>query len=130
MSGQPGRDLAGPEQVGHHLQGLPGRLGREVGLVGRADGADEAVRQRLVQAVAQHAELQGVEQLVDRLPVPRGRQQVAGHRADRLGGQVGDQRGELAVAQHVGQVLAQRVARLALDLVHPVDQRGQRAELR
>ena len=43
--------------------------------------------------------------------------------------QVADQRGELAVAQHAGQVLAQRVAGLALDLVDAVDQRGQRAEL-
>ena len=98
-------------------------------MVRRADGADDAVRQRLVQAVAEHAELERVEQLVDRLPVPGGRQQVARYGADRLGGQVGEQRGELAVAQHAGQVLAQRVAGLALDLVHPVDERGQRAEL-
>ena len=130
MRGQPGRDLVGSEQVGHHFESLFSLLIGEGGLIRGTDGADQAVRQRLVQPVAEHAELQGVEELVDRLPVPGDRQQVAGHRADRLGGQVGDQRGELAVAQHAGQVLAQRVAGLALDLVHPVHQVGQRAELR
>ena len=49
-------------------------------------------------------------------------------RADRHR-HVPDQLGQLPVAQHAGQVRPQRVAGLALDLVDPLDQRGQRAEL-
>ena len=134
MGGQPGTDLIRSEQIGHHLEGRffrPSRGGaaeRDVGV--RAGRPDEAVREGLVEALAEHLELERVEELVDLLPVPGHRQQVAGHRADGLGGQVGEQRGELAVAQHVAEVLAQRVAGLALDLVHPVDQGLQRAELR
>ena len=127
------RDLIRSEQLGHHLEGRFFRAGsgggeRAVGV--RADRADEAVREGLVEALAEHLELEGVEELVDLLPVPGHRQQVTGHGADGLGGQVGEQRGELAVAQHAAEVLAQRVAGLALDLVHPVDQGLQRAELR
>ena len=134
MGGQPGAHLVRSEQVGHHLEGAlfrpaRGRGGQRVVRVGPGR-ADQAVREGLVEALAEHLELERVEELVDLLPVPGHRQQVAGDRADGLGGQVGDQRGELAVAQHAGQVLAQRVAGLALDLVHPVDQGLERAELR
>ena len=82
-----------------------------------------------VQAVAQHAELEGVEELVDRLAAPRRGGEVARGRADDLRRQVADERGQLAVAQHVAEVLAQRVARLALDLVDPVDEVFQRPVL-
>src|ERR1039457_4984023 len=125
MGGQPGAHLIRSEQVGHHLEGRFLRVrgtgsaqGGQV-LVG-AGRADQAVRQGLVEALAEHPELERVEELVDFLPVPGHRQQVTGHGTDRLGGHVGEQRGELAVAQHAAEVLAQRVAGLALDLVHLV----------
>ena len=44
---------------------------------GAAELPDDPVRQRGVQPVAQHPELQRVEQLVDLVPVPRHRDQVA-----------------------------------------------------
>ncbi len=133
MGGQPGPDLIRSGQVGHHLERLlpgAGRGGGQRTVRVLPCRADEAVREHLVQALPEHLELERVEELVDLVPVPGHRQQVAGDRADGLGRQVGDQRGELAVAQHAAEVLAQRVAGLALDLVHPVDQGGQRAELR
>ena len=123
VGGQPGAHLVRSEQVGHHLEGGLLRVGLGGGLRATGSGrGDQAVREGLVEALAEHLELERVEELVDLVPVPGHRQQIAGHRADGLGRQVGDQRGELAVAQHAGEVLAQRVAGLALDLVHPVDQ--------
>jgi hypothetical protein len=72
----------------------------------------------LVEAVAQHPELQRVEDPVDRLPVPPAPLGLG--RGDRQL-EVGDEPVDLVVAQHVGQVCAQAVADLALDLVHVGD---------
>ena len=78
------------------------------------------------QPLAQHPELQAVEQRVHLVPVPRRADQVV----DRdVQGQVADQLVDLPVPDHVGEVLAQRLAGLALDLVDPVDHVVQRAEL-
>ena len=127
---QPAGDLIGAEN---------GRLDlepRQLALVGGAAAAaavrvpGQAVGEGLVEPVAQHPELEGVEELVDRLPVPRPRHQVGRRGADRAFRQVADQRGELAVAQHAAEVLAQRVAGLALDLADAVDQLLERPELR
>jgi hypothetical protein len=82
--------------------------------------------QRGEQALAQHPELQLVEQPVHGLAVPRPRHEVVRGRVEL---DVADQLRQLAVEQHVREVRAQRVARLALHLVHPVRQRLQRAEL-
>ncbi len=87
--------------------------------------AADAAGQRGVQALAQHAELERVEQLVDLLAVPLAGQHVARRGlGDAMRGErdVADERGQLPVAQYVGQVLAQGVASLALDLVDAVDQ--------
>ena len=72
----------------------------------------------LEQPVAQHPELQAVEQGVDLLPVPRLHRQVGRHQRQL---EVGDQRVELPVADHVPEVLAQRLPCLARDLLGPVD---------
>ena len=77
------------------------------------------------QPVAQHPELQVVEQPVHGVAVPRLR--PPGRRVDSSARP--DQLGQLAVEQHGGQVRAQRVPGLAPDLVDPVDQVAQRAEL-
>ena len=103
-------DLRHAEQVGDHLDGrlfLParGRTGHRVVGVGSCR-ADKTVRERLVQALAEHLELQRVEELVDLLPVPGHWQQIAGHGAHGPGRHVGEQRGELAVAEHAAEVLA------------------------
>ncbi len=63
---------------------------------------------------------------MDLVPVPGHRPQV--ERAD-LERYVAGKLGELPVAQHVTEVLAELVPGLAFDLVHPVDQLGERAEL-
>jgi hypothetical protein len=82
--------------------------------------------QRGEQALAQHPELQLVEQPVHGLAIPRAHGEVRGHDVER---DVPDQLGELTVQQDVREVGAERVARLSLDLVHPVGQRLQRPEL-
>ena len=73
----------------------------------------------LVEPVAQDPELEGVEDLVYRLPVPAPPQRV---RQGQRQLQVADQPVELVVAQHVSQARAQAVPRLALDLVDMGDQ--------
>ena len=125
----PAGDLIGAENGSLHLEP------RQVGLVHRGArggrrGARQAVGEGLVEPVPQHPELEGVEELVDRLPVPRPRHQVGWRGTHRGFRQVADQRGELAVAQHAAEVLAQRVAGLALDLADAVDQLLERPELR
>ena len=66
-----------------------------------------------IQPLAQDAELERVEDLVHRLAVPRPQHVLGAQRQF----QVADQRVELVVAQHTGQVGAQALAGLALDLV-------------
>ncbi len=97
---QPGRDLGAHRAVDVELEPALGLgLGR---------------RQVLEQAVAQHPELEAVEDPVHLLAVPRLRLQVVDlHRQV----EVVDQPVEPAVAQHAVEVLAQVLARLALDLV-------------
>ena len=83
-----------------------GEVGRGV-RGGRLVAAPEVVEQPL----AEGGELQGVEHLVDGVAVPlRGERQVGG-----AGGQVEvvDERVDAAVAQHVVEVLSQRLPRLA-----------------
>ena len=83
-------------------------------------------RQGREQPLPQHPELQIVEQGMHPFAVPR------------LPGEVGDfdvqwhvtnQLGELAIAHHRSQVLAKRIAHLALDGVYADDQRVERSEL-
>ena len=111
--GQPGPDGAGREPGAGDLETLG------AGLV--------LLDERLQQPLAQHPELQVVEDPVDRLPVVRHGREVGGRvGVDR---HLPDQLGQPPVHQHVGQVLPQRVADLAADLVDPVDQGGEAAEL-
>ncbi len=112
VRGQPAGHLPWCERLRGHLKA-------RVGL-----GLDCA--QRRVQPLPQHPELQGVEELVDGLPVPRPELEVGGGDRQR---HVTGQLGQRAVTDHVGQVCAQRRARLPADLVGPVHQRGQRPEL-
>ena len=121
---QPLRHLAGPGPGDLHVEACLGPAGR--GLLARGRARD-AVGQRGVQALAEHPELKRVEKLMDLLPVPGFRPQVQRPGLQR---HVPGQLGELPVAQHVGEVLTELVPRLALDLVHPVHELGQRAELR
>ncbi len=109
---QPRRQLAGLHEPTGDLEALL-HLGLGAG-------------QRREQPVAQHPELQVVEQPVHRIAVPGTRRQVRRHRLQR---NVANQLGQLPVEQHRRQVLAQRRTGLALDLVHPVHQVSQRAEL-
>src|ERR1700728_4873652 len=115
---QPGGDLAGGEDGRDDLEALHLRRGGAVG-PGDGDGgrAGQAVGEGRVEAVAQHLELEGVEELVDRVAVPAGGRQFGRDGADRLRRQVADQLGELAVSQYAAEVRAERVAGLALDLV-------------
>ena len=102
--GQPGGQLPRLERAAADLEAVLGlRLGR--GQLGE-------------QPVAQHPELQLVEQPVHGVAVPLLPGQVVGRDAQL---HVLHQLGELAVHHHVRQVLAQLVADLALDLVDPVD---------
>ena len=96
------------------------QVGRSVGR-GRLVAAAEVVEQPL----SKGRELQGVEDLVDGVAVPLGREgQVGGD-----GGQVevADERVDAPVAEHVVEVLAQRVAGLARDLLDVGHQRVERA---
>ena len=90
--------------------------GREDGTVDAGAGGDVGLvaRQRLEQAVAQHPELQAVEHLVHLVAVPG--LHAPGRRVQRQL-EVAHQRVELTVAQHVAEVLAQRLALLAGDLL-------------
>ena len=127
-----GRVVGDP--LGHLVRAEQGDLDLESGgglgglVVGGGDPAD-AVGQGLVEPVTQHPELQRVEQLVDLVAIPDPGDEVVRGGADVAQRDVPDQRGHLPVTQHVAQVLAERVTRLALDLVDPVDQLFQRAEL-
>jgi hypothetical protein len=104
MGGQPVGHLAGLEPV--HVEG-------EAGLV------DLLLRlERLEEPVAEHPELQAVEEGVHLLAVPGTHRQV--RRGERKL-EVADQGVELPVADHVVEVLAQALARLALDLLGAVD---------
>ena len=78
------------------------------------------------QPVPQHAELQFVEQPVHRVAVPRAQRQLIRRGLQR---HVPHQLGQLAVERDRIEVGAQRVPDLALDLIDPVDQLAQRAEL-
>ncbi len=104
----------------------PGERDVEAGLsAGRRRGAelgDDPVGQRGVEPVAQHPELERVEELVDLIPAPGHGHQIGGADIER---HVPRQLGELAVAEHVAQVFSQVVPGPALDLVHLVDQRRQ-----
>ena len=82
--------------------------------------------QCLVQPVAQHPELERVEDAVHGVSVPLLHAQVAGLHLD---GNVAHQLGQLAVAHHVAEMRAQRIAGLARDLVHPIDEVAEAAEL-
>ncbi len=115
-------DLIRPEDYSGHVESR-GIAHRRLG--GCSQDTDP-VGQCRVQPVPQHPELQRVEQLVDLLAVPRNGAQVVWPHLQR---HVADQLRELAVAQDACQVIAQCVARLALDLVDAVNQVGQRAEL-
>lgn len=110
--GEPRLDLVGAE--GHDLD-LEPLLGLGLG------GADA-----LVEPVAQHAELQGVEELVDLVAVPLAHLELGDVGVER---HVAPELGELAVVDHLAEVLAELVADLALHLVDPGDQLGERAEL-
>ena len=97
--GQPAAHLAGLE---HRAAQLEAALGFE--LLGR---------QRLEQPIAQHPELQPVEQGVGRLAVPGATLHVVhGHRKV----EVADQRVDPAVPQHVLGACLERLGRLALEL--------------
>ncbi len=105
-------DLVGAEPGRRDVEALLG-LG-----LGGVDGGE--------QPLAQHPELQVVEEPVDLLAVPL----LAGQGVQLdLDVDVADELGEPAVELHGGQVLAQRVADLALDGVDMVDQLAQRAVL-
>ena len=95
-----GGDLAGGEPGAHHLE--PGVVDLLLGLQG------------LEQPVAQHPELEAVEERVHLVAVPRAAHQVG--RRDRQG-QVDHEPVEVTVADHVAEVGPQALARLALDLV-------------
>ena len=120
---QPGGQLIGTRHRHLDFEAVlrPGHL-----TAGRAGRAHDAVREGAVQPVAQDPELERVEELVDLVPVPRHRPQVTGARLER---DVPGQLGQLPVAQHRAEVLAELVPGLALDLVDPVHQLAQRAEL-
>ncbi len=121
---QPLRHLVGAEPGDLHVKA---GLGRPLGsLAAHGRRARDAVRQRRIEPVPEHPELERIEQLMDLLPVPGGGPQVqrAGLQRDIAG-----KLGELPVAQYVAEVLAELVPRLALDLVHPIDELRQRAEV-
>ena len=100
MCGQPGGDLAALEPVALELEARAVDL-----LLGL---------QRLEQPLAQHPELQAVEQRVHLVPVPGLQPQLGRVEVQR---QVADQCVELAVADHVAEVFTQALASLAGDLV-------------
>ncbi len=102
---EPVADLAGLEPADVDLEAVLG-LGCRGG-------------QRREEPIAQHPELQVVEELVDVVALPRCSGEIADmdierHRLDQLG--------QLPVADHAGQVLAQRDTDLAADGVDPGDQ--------
>jgi hypothetical protein len=102
--GQPRRKLAGGEGSTVDVGGL-----LDDGLIGR---------QRGEQPVAQDAELQAVEDLVDGVAVPRLLSQLG----DRHGEvEIADQLVDPTIADHIGQPLAQRLAGLSADLVDTRD---------
>jgi len=110
--GQEGPDLTGRQHPGVDIEALIG-----LGFDGRQGG---------VEPLAQHPELQGVEDLVHLVAVPLAQPQVVRPNLER---NVAVELGELAVAQHVGGVGPQAVADLALDLIDGVDQRADVAVL-
>ena len=104
------------EPAAHLARGEPGHVEGEAGVVDVLLGLE-----RLEEPVAQHPELEPVEQRVHLLAVPRLHREVG-----RLQRQVEveDQRVELTVADHVVEVLAQALPRLALDVLGLVDDVG------
>ena len=124
-----GPDLAGarapPSLDGHARAALARVRGQPVGHLALAEADAGELEARLVdrlaldvprlqQSLAQHPELQGVEQGVHELAVPRLRLEVGG---SQLEVEVADELVELPVADHVAEVLAQRLTLLARDLV-------------
>ncbi|GGT54426.1 hypothetical protein GCM10010177_08460 [Actinomadura citrea] len=100
---EPGAERAGFERLHLDVEALLG-LG-----LGRRD--------RGVEPFAQDPELQRVEQGVDLVAVPLAHRQL---RRRQLQADLAVELVDLVVAQHAGQVLAQVVAGLALDLADPV----------
>jgi hypothetical protein len=103
--GQPCRDLVGAE-----LATLDSESGVRFGFWRG---------QRRVETFAQYPELERVEDPVDRFTIPLAKVQIV--RADRER-HIADQLGQLPVAQHGGEVVAQQAAGLAWDLVDPIDE--------
>ncbi len=112
---QPGRHPAGGEPLAVELEALLGDLAARVGV----DGVHQSGAQLA-------AELQLVEELEPGGAVPRLAGQLAGSHGQ---GQVTDQCVEPPVADDVAEVLAQRLALLAGDLVGPGDDVVQPVEL-
>ena len=75
--------------------------------------------QRVEQPVAQHPELEVVEELMDLVAIPGQQTQGVGCLGQ---GHVAHQMGEFAVEQHGGQVLAQRIPDFAPHVLHVVHQ--------
>ena len=96
MSVQPGSDRAGGQRLAGHLEA--------------AGGLRLTVRQVLQQPVAQHPELQAVEQRVHRLAIPVAAGQLV-HGNTEV--EIADERVQFPVAGDVGQMCAQRLAGLA-----------------
>ncbi len=90
---QPGGDLSRGEDGRVDLE-APEFLIFAGGVAGGLGGrAGQAVGEGRVEPVAQHPELQGVEEVVDRVAVGPGGRQLVRRRADRLGRQVADAAG-------------------------------------
>ena len=109
------------EPLGDVVGAQPGD-GDVEALVGLGGGGVDGGEQPL----AQHPELQVVEEPVDLVAVPLLAGEVVEGDVD---GDVADQLGQPAVELDAGDVLAQRVADLALDRVDAVDEIAQRAVL-
>ena len=122
------RDAGAPTVAGVLLQPRPQGTRRK----NRAGDVEARLRlrlgrlQRLVQPFAQHPELQGVEDLRDRVPVPRPPHEVVRCDVQR---HVAHQLGQLPVAHHRRQVIAQRIPGLARHLVDPAHQLVEGAEV-
>ena len=79
----------------------------------------DVVSQRLEQAIAQHTELQGVENAVHQLAIDRTAHQIRG--IVKLRGQrnIAHELGQASIQQHLIEVIAQRLPHLARNIVSP-----------